>query len=290
MLRKITLTTIAVLVFAAAPVLGQDKPQKPGKPPCCQAKAKKGTCSAKQGKAACADKQKKAGCCDADKKPGCKDKASCKSKDGKEACGEVNCVGEQVRYKGVVMPRMVYQIGDQKLKCPKSAAKLAKEKNLPIKYVVGDQTFSDKAKALDAYAGMLEKYYDELLTVKYAVGGKCVSCPNAAAEMAKQKGKKVCYQVGSFCFKDRAAAEKAAKMARATGDKVTMKIMVGNEAFDCPVHAAESAKAKGKSVTYCVGKLNTTSETVAKIQLQISRIKAAIDEIAKCGGKQVASR
>ena len=291
MTRKIALTTLTMLVFAAAPVLGQDKPRKTDKPPCCQAKAKAKAACAQQGKkAACSADAKKSGCCTAGKKLGCKDKnqAACKSE--KEACGEINCVGEQVRYKGVAIPRMSYQVGDQKLSCPKSAVKLAKEKNLPIQYVVAGKTYTDKAEALAAHAAQLEKYYNELLTVRYAVGDQCVACPNAAAQIAKEKGAKVCYQVGSFRFEDKQAAEKAAKMARAQGERVKIKCMVGDQVFDSPARAAEVAKTAGKPVTYCVGKLNTTSETVAKIQLQVARIKSALDTIAKSGGKQVASR
>ncbi len=292
MIRKITVTTLAMLVFAAAPVLGQDKPRKSDKPACCA--QKKG-----QQKAACTAKQKKADCCDAKKKADCKDKAkaacadkkeACSHEGKKEKCGDTNCVGEQVRYKGVVLPRLVYQVGEQKLTCPRSAVKLAKEKNLPIKYIVGEQSFDDKAEALEAHAARLEKFYNELLTVQYAVGDRCVACPNAAAELAKQKGAKVSYQVASFRFADREAAEKAARMARAKGDNVAIKVMVGDQLFDSPAQAAEVAKLKGKPVTYSVGKLNTSSETVAKIQLQVARIKAALDEIAKCGGKKLASR
>ena len=266
MTKQNLFTFAAVLAFVAAPAFAQCK-EAAGKEKgaCCAGKTEHVKCSDAE-KAACTkDKaacdKDKAACCSKDKAACTKDgkeacKTACKTscdKDGKQACGETNCTGDQVRYKGQGIPRMVYMVGDERLTCPKTSVALAKEKGVEIKYVVDGKVMDDKADALAAHAQQLEKFYDHMLTVNYCVDGKSTGCSQTAAEMAKKCNK------------------------------------VGDEKFDCPHHAAQAAKDKGAKVKYCVGEMDTTSESMAKIQLTVERIKAAIDEIERAGGKQIAA-
>lgn len=263
-MTKRTMFAIAALtIFSAATAFAQCKEAAQAKAGCDKAKA---ACDEK--KAACSDHGKHG---------------------EKDECGDVNCAGDQVRYKDMPIPRMIYQVGDQRLTCPKSSVKLAKDTNTEIKYVVTGKVYDNKDKALDAHCQQLEKAYDNMLNINYCVDGKTTDCRQTAEAMAKKADKPVCFGVGSFCFADKESAEKAAKAAREAGDQVQMAVMVGDKSYEYPHKATGVAKAEGKQVKYCVGKMNTTSETMAKIQLTVERIKTALDEVEKAGGKQIAS-
>ena len=254
-------TAVAVTVLALAALAAAQE-----KPACCQ--KKKASCD----KAKAAQCQDKADKCKLQAKKDCcakKDKQCCDKKKAK--CGDVSCTGEQVGYKGVKFPRLAYMVGDQRTDCPKTAAKLAKEKNLPIKYVVGDKVFDEKPAALAAQTEVLEDLLGSILSIKYVVGDECVACPHAAEQMAKQSGAKVKYRLGSFVFDDQQAAEQAAAKAREAADAVEMKV------------------DNGEVTRYKVGKLVTTSKVAATYQLAIERLKAALDALERAGGKQVAA-
>ncbi len=259
MYKRFTAVALTVLALAAL-AAAQDKPAG------CQKKQKAGCDKARA--AQCQDKADK--CQDQAKKDCCskKGKQGCDKKKGK--CGDVSCTGEQVGYKGVKFPRLAYMVGDERIGCPKTAAKLAKEKNVAIRYVVGDQVFDEKPAALAAQTEVLEDFLGSILSVKYAVGDKCVGCPQAAEQMARQAGTSVKYRLGSFVFDDQPTAEQAAAKARQAADAVEMKV------------------DNGDVTRYKVGKLVTTSKTIASYQLAIERIKAALDALESAGGKQVA--
>jgi hypothetical protein len=277
MSKRIVFAAMALLLFAAAPTLAQsEKKCEPDKPKCG---------SKAEAKTSCADR--KVG---QDAEVSAKEDVGCSHEQGTEdKCGDVNCAGDLVCFKGTDLPRIAYQIKDQRLSCPRAAAKAAKAEKADIKYVVADKVYSDKTEALAAHAEVLDGFLNDMLTVKYVVGDTCVGCPNAAKAMAEKEGKKVGYRVASFDFADRAAAETAVKMAREASAKVEMKMLVGDETFDCPVHAAQTAKEQGKDVQYCVGKMKTASEPAARVELAVERIKAALTACEECGGKQIAS-
>lgn len=258
----------ALMILAAAPTLAQsEKNTETDKPECCAA-------------------HKVEKCCAQDKAVE-NTKACCKH--GMAAgCGDTNCAGDLVRFKGLALPRILYQVNDERLSCPKSAVKMAKAENADLKYVVADKVFTNKPEAFKAHAELLDEFLGDMLTVKYAVGENCVACPDAAEAIAKKEGKKVRYRLASFDFEDRASAEKATKLASEASEQVELKMVVGDETFDCPMHAAEAAKKQGKEVDYCIGKLKTASEADAMIELAVERIKAALTAFEKCGGKQIA--
>lgn len=206
--------------------------------------------------------------------------------ESKSGCAAAACSGQSLRYKNAAIPVMLYDVAGERMGCPKSAVALAAEKNCAVKYVVDGKAYENKAEALNAEVAVLEAYLTDVLSVKYGVGEEMTCCPKTAETLAKKNGKKVCYRLTGYTFKDQGEAEKAAKLARLAAESLNMKIMVGDEAFDCPMKAAEAAKQCGKEVDYCIGTMRTTSESAAKIQLEIEKIKAAVDKIEECCGQK----
>ena len=238
----------------------------------------------------------KAGCCSKDQaqtcKPGCTGEqakvapAGC-SKDAQTTCSVSACTGQTMKYKCAAIPVMLYDVAGERLGCPKSAVAMAAEKNCTVKYVVDGKLYENKDEALAAQADVLDKYLNDTLSVKYAVGEQVTCCPKTAETLAKEKSKPMCYRLTGYKFNDQGEAEKAAKQARLAADSIEMKMMVGDKAYNCPIEAGEAAKQCGKEVDYCIGEMKTTSEVMAKIQLELARIKAAVDKIEECGGQPV---
>jgi len=225
-----------------------------------------------------------------------KDKSSC-AKTGDQV-GQEACRDKALAAAG--MPVMHYKVGDQTTCCPKTAGDLAAAQDAPIRYVVNDAEYADKTEALGTYAKVLDDYLGTLTTVRYAVGEKCVACPMAATALAKDSGETVKYRVAAFTFADQAAAEKAAKTARAASEKVVMTMVVDGQETKCAATAkktcdksADNATA-GKTCEYRVGDTKTCCAATAKVEFTKARIEAAqraLVEIAANdnGGKEVAS-
>jgi len=262
MMQRFALATLAAVILSAAPVLAQCQKtcekaktsQSTGEgQACCQGKT---TCPAMQ--AAGTDKAKTAMC-----------------------SSDVTCDGDVVRVKGVELPRIGFKVGDQLACCMKAAKQMVAGDAAKIKFVVAEKTYENLGEAKAARLKVLEQYYEDVLTVKYGVGDKCVGCPMAAAGMAKECGQPVHYRLAAFDFAEKARAEEVATAARAAGDKVAMSWAVGEKGFDCPMRAAEAAKTAGKKVEYCVGEQKTTCDVTAKTRLIESRITAALEVLAK---------
>jgi len=262
MMQRFALATLAAVILCAAPVLAQCQKtcekaktsQSTGEGKACS--HGKTTCPAMQ--AAGTDKAKTAMC-----------------------SSDVTCDGDVVRFKGVELPRIGFKVGDQLTCCMKAAKQMVAGDTAKIKFVVADKTYENLGEAKAARLKVLEQYYEDVLTVKYGVGDKCVGCPLAAKDMAEKCGKAVRYRLAAFDFAEKARAEEVAKMARAAGDKVAMSWTVGEKGFDCPMRAAEAAKTGGKKVEYCVGEQKTTCEVTGKTRLIEARIAAAIEVLAK---------
>ncbi len=256
MRKRFVFAALAVAVFCAAPVLAQCQKT-------CE-KAKSGQCT-HQGKTGCGAKQ-----------------AAADGKQTKAAmCGsDVTCDGDVVRYEGVEIPRIGFKVGDTLTCCMKAAKEMAKGEAGKIKFVVADKTYDNLGEAKGARLKVLEEYYEDLLRVKYAVGDECTGCPMAAKDLAKKHSKPVQYRLAAFDFAEQAAAEKAAKEARAAGAKVRMSWAVGEKTFCCPTTAAKVAKAGDQKVEYCVGEQKTTCETTAKTRLIEARIAAVLKTLA----------
>jgi len=262
MMQRFAFATLAAVILCAAPVLAQcQKTCQKAKTSQSTDKGKacshgKTTCPAMQ--AAGTDKAKTAMC-----------------------SSDVTCDGDVVRFKGVKLPRIGFKVGDQLTCCMKAAKQMTEGDTAKIKFVVAEKTYENLGEAKAARLKVLEQYYEDVLTVKYAVGDKCVGCPLAAKGMAKECGQPVRYRLATFEFAEKARAEEVAKAARAAGDKVAMNWAVGEKMFNSPVHAAEAAKTTGEKVEYCVGEHKTTSEITAKTRLIETRITAALEVLAK---------
>ena len=255
------LAGIVLSAFVTSTTLGQ-----------CDEKAKAAACSKKQASACCAgDKAAKAGC----------------NADAKSASCAVACSGDLAQLKG--LPQMEYQVGDQRVSCPKAAAEMAKAQNAEIKFVVADKTFADENEAKAAYADALDGYLNEMLTVRCTSEDEAATCRAHGANVAQHAKGKSGYRLASFSFDDRAAADEAAKKARQAADGVEMKLMVGGECYNCPIRAAEAAKKSGQKVDYCVGKDKTACQATARVRLATERIRAALAACEQSGGRLVSN-
>jgi hypothetical protein len=273
MRQRFAFAVLVVAAVCAAPALAQ-----------CQKTCDKAkTCQSKdKAKACCQSKDKAKTCCQA--------KTACAA--GKAAAGhahakgamcssDVTCDGDVVRYEGIELPRIGFKVNDTLTCCMKSAKEMSKGDATKIKFVVADKTYDKLGDAKSARVKVLEEYYSDMLTVKYAVGDECVGCPMAAKDMASKSGKPLHYRLASFNFADKSSAEKAAEAARAAGEKVTMTCAVGDEKYACPKSAAAAAKTCDKKVEYCVGEQKTGCETTAKTRLIEARITAALKTLAE---------
>lgn len=240
-----------------------------------------------------------------------KDKSTC-NKDG--TASKAQCEGKSLAATG--MPLMQYKVGEQTTQCPKQAAELAANDESKIRYVVGTEEYTDKVAALNAYAKVLDGYLATMTSVRFAVGGECVNCPLAAAELAKKSGDSVKYRVGTVAFVEKTAAEKAAERAQGAAKQVTMKMVVDGKTVTCAqdgaktcqgqngtCHAkdgegkAAAADAKGschgaaKDCEYVVGDVKTRCAATAKVELAKARILAAQKAIAETatGHDQIAA-
>lgn len=209
--------------------------------------------------------------------------------DGKSCSGEKSACSAALAKAGANTPKMTYKVGEKSTCCPDEAQKLAGGDAKLVKFVVADKEYSDKSEALTAYGKLLDEHLGQITTVKYAVGKECMSCPVSAGELAKKEGKKVEYRLASFNFSDKEAADKAAKSARDAADKVSMKIMVGDQTYSCPTMAAAAAKTCGRTVEYVIGETRTPCNTTAQVELAKARIEAALAAIATVDGATLAS-
>lgn len=184
---------------------------------------------------------------------------------------------------GAALPEMQYRVGEKTTCCPMEAEKLANGDKAAIRFVVADKTFENEADARKAYAEALEGFLNSVMTVKFAVGEECVSCPMTAKALAQKQGKPVRYRVAAFDFPDEQSAGKAIEAARQAAEKVHLTMKVGDKTFQCPVSADDAAKAEGKPVEYCVGSKASPCKATACVELALARIDAALAELAKAG-------
>ncbi len=213
------------------------------------------------------------------------------------------------------MPVMYMKVADKTTEYPKEAATLAGGDESKIRYIVADKEYGSKDEAAKVYQTALDEYLTTVTTVRYAVGEKCVGCPDSAAAMAKAAGQPVQFRVASYTFADKAEAEKAATAAREAADKVVLKCVVDGKEMVCEP-SCKGAKASGatcgakgeptqatagttcnkdgKGCEYVIGELRTPCATTAQIMLVRSKISAAVQAAEqvfaqKNGSKEVAA-
>jgi hypothetical protein len=121
------------------------------------------------------------------------------------------------------LPKMTYRAGDLETCCFKTAAEKAGGAD-KVHYVVDGKAYECKKLASAELASLLEKHFDEMLTVQYSVGGEYVGCPMAAQHMADEQKAEVRYRLAGVDFDSKEQAERAAKaaqdaVARLAGEK-----------------------------------------------------------------------
>lgn len=215
-------------------------------------------------------------------KSGCCSKAVAANANTTKAECEVN--GKKVAYD---MPAMYYMVGDEKTCCDQTAAKMAEKASKPVIYLVGEKKFENRTEAMTAYAAVLDSYLQDNLQVKYAVGDKCVACPNEAASLAKSNNGKVQYRLVSFNFDDESKAKDALSKAKAAIDKTGCSASCATKSGCCKKDAATVAAKDGeKNCSAGEGKTltNCCKEAEGKVELAKARIELAVKAIAEVAG------
>lgn len=236
----------------------------------------------------------------------CKDKAGMAAKCGDKAKGDC---GD--------MPKVMYKVADKSFCCEKEATQVAKEtEGAKVLYVVAGKEYADKAEAMTAYRDQLETFLGNVTTVRYAVGDDVVSCPSAAADMAKDKKADMTFRVASYKFDKKDAAEKAARAAAEAADNVSLKMVVDGKTITCDkaaekacgttkaslpegackhAQAADTAAKKPTQATQdCEYMISTDENTkihcpiMARVELAKARIAAAMKALESATGQNVA--
>lgn len=211
--------------------------------------------------------------------------AQCETK-GKSCCpatAKTTCHGADIIATG--MPLLHYNVGDKSTPCPAQARELAgKCDSVQVRYVLNDQEYECRDKALAAYAAALKGYYENMTSVSYAVGDQCVQCPMAAQSLAKAEHKPIRYRLASFTFDDKDHALNAARQAREAAEKVTLKLVIDGKEYDgakCEYKACgDKSACTAKDGKACCGKAGCEGKATA--------VKSCDDKNKADGAKQVA--
>lgn len=184
-------------------------------------------------------------------------KAQCPSECAKECTA--GCPLEAAMAK---LPKMTYKVATEATCCADAAAKLAKEHNAEIKFVVADKTFEAKGEAMAALAGATEQFVTEFTTTKECkVSGKFTVA-----------GKELCCNV---------MAGERAELAKKAMKDVHMTYLVGDKACSCPNEAASLAKSTGTDKQFVVAGEKTCCDVTARLKLAQAKYKAAVQALAK---------
>ena len=188
----------------------------------------------------------------------CESSAKCESSECSSDCA---CpVGKAM----AALPKMTYKVGDEETCCAESAAALAKEHDSHIHYVVAKKEFDSKDEAMVELATVTTKFVDDFATPhtcdvsgKTSVCGKSMSCKVSAGEMAKVA--KEAMQTVAMTFKvgdeECACPNKAASLAKDSGKK--KEYVIGDQTTCCSVDAKiKLAHAKYKAAVMALAKAN----------------------------------
>ena len=212
--------------------------------------------------------------------------AGCVAQKGDAAGQKAECAAQGPVCGGAqcVVPAMVYKVGDDVLSCPSTAEELARKNGGVVRYVVGGVEYTDRAKALDAYAAALENYVKGVATVQFSVGGRCFANLEDARQRAQQDGSKIRYCVGSYMFDDHEVAKRAAKVAQEAASKVEMNPAVAGQQCCCGTGCAAPCQGTCQKCGCPVGECRTRCRMTARCELAKARIDAARQVLAKEAG------
>ena len=159
------------------------------------------------------------------------------------------------------LPKMTYRVGTEDTCCAESAAKLAKENEAPITYVVGDKTFEDKTEAYTSLVEQTETMVNDFITPKKCSESGCTTVAGKSCSCSVEAGKNV-------------------ELVQAAVKDLKMSYTVGKEECNCPMKAAELAKTSGEEMHYVVGEEDTCCSMTARLNLAKAKYKAAVQALA----------
>lgn len=153
---------------------------------------------------------------------------------------------------------MTYVVGDEKTCCADAAKELAAKSNLPIQYVVAEQTYTCPNAATAALADATEKFVAAFVE------------PRTCSESGTIT---VCAR--EFCCSQLAST--SAAVAKAAMDKVQLTYRVGTKECSCAIEAESLAKESGEAKEFVVaGAEPTCCEATARLNLARAKYKAAV--------------
>jgi hypothetical protein len=199
---------------------------------------------------------------------------------GKADCGAVAKAGCPIEKAVHDAATVMFRVGNYQTSDPQAAGAVAARTEQAMKFIVGEESFCNVADAADAINKRIDAKIGEMTTVSYAVGEDCVSCPNAAATLAKEAKTPVMYRVVNVDFKDREAAEKAAERAKQAVSSTLMAYKVGEESFCCDKMAGEAAVANGKPVQYLIQGQATSCQLDAALKMATAKMQALFQAVA----------
>lgn len=295
----VSLTTVLALALAAASYAIDTRSAKStdktvaAKKPCCHKGAKSTTVAAKKpcclkgaksaktvaGKKPCCAKGAASAKTVASKKPCCaKGAASAKTVAGKAPCPFKcgNKAGSSTAVETVMasLPGMVYRVGDFETPCSMSAAAKAEETKLPMRFVVGEKTYSDRGEATVALASLLDARAAEMAEIQFVAGKQCFKCPVSAKAAAKKAKADMKFRLAGFDFDSREKAMAVAAKVASALDGVKMTYKADGKPVSCP------KSCKGKKVTYVVGDQETSCDKSAKLILAQRKIRTIVETVA----------
>jgi len=155
------------------------------------------------------------------------------------------------------LPKMSYRVGTEDTCCSKSATKLAEEKKVEMKYVVGEKVFEDKTLAYTSLVESTEAMVKEFVT------------------LSKDETTGVNTIAGESCKCSVKAGKKAELVSAAIKD-IKMSYVVGEETCNCPMKAGKLAKAANTEMKYMVGEEACNCPLKARLNLAHAQYKAAV--------------
>lgn len=193
---------------------------------------------------------------------------------GAPAVAKANCAATGSNSATNVAPGMMFVVATETTGCENNAAKLAKQHDAKITYVVDGTAYKCKSSASQAHLAQLEGMLTNYTKVAYKVGDEVRCCEKMAMELAKQTKGKMTYWVAGTEYNCPVTAKLAAQMSSAAVSAVQVYYKVGDKAYRCNAEAGKHACASSP-MRYVVLGNETNCETTAKVMAARERLNAA---------------
>ncbi len=159
------------------------------------------------------------------------------------------------------LPQISYQVGEETTHCAQTAAKLAEEAGVEIKYVVADESYCCEQKAQVALVEATEEFVNAFTT-------PAVCEKSGTTTIA---GQKVCCSV---------AAGQVASLVKEAMDHVEVSYKVGEETCNCPNKAKALADEAGVEAIFVVDGQETCCSMTHRLNVARAKYRAAVEAIA----------